>query len=149
LGSVPTLTVRDYDMSMTMAVVDRAALEQLRAARTEDADVQAAVATLERALKGSEGRTLLTTTEAADALGVRSVHIVKYWVKTGYIHGVKHDERTMIPVSEVERIMDEDHVRDMRAADKLDEATNELGRPMTDEEMEILAASRPGKLPWK
>ncbi len=38
---------------------------------------------------------------------------------------------------------------DRRAADKLDEATNELGRPMTDEEMEILAASRPGKLPWK
>ena len=136
-------------MSMTMAVVDRAALEQLRAARTENADVQAAVATLERALNGSEGRKLLTTTEAADALGVRSVNIVKYWVKTGYIHGVKHDERTMIPVSEVERIMDEDRVRDMRAADKLDEATNELGRPMTDEEMEILAASRPGKLPWK
>jgi len=136
-------------MSMTMAVVDRAALEQLRAARTENPDVQAAVATLERALNGSEGRKLLTTTEAADTLGVRSVNIVKYWVKTGYIHGVKHDERTMIPVSEVERIMDEDRVRDMRAADKLDEATNELGRPMTDEEMEILAASRPGKLPWK
>ncbi len=140
-------------MSMTMAVVDRAALEraleQLKAARTENADVQAAVATLECALNGSEGRKLLTTTEAADALGVRSVNIVKYWVKTGYIHGVKHDERTMIPVSEVERIMDEDRVRDMRAADKLDEATNELGRPMTDEEMEILAASRPGKLPWK
>jgi len=135
-------------MSMTMAVVDRAALEQLRAARTENADVQAAVATLERALNGSEGRKLLTTTEAADALGVRSVNIVKYWVKTGYIHGVKHDERTMIPVSEIERIMDEDRVRDMRAADKLDEATNELGRPMTDEEMEMLAASRPGKLPW-
>ncbi len=136
-------------MSMTMAVVDRAALEQLRAARTENPDVQAAVATLERALNGSEGRKLLTTTEAADTLGVRSVNIVKYWVKTGYIHGVKHDERTMIPVSEVERIMDEDRVRDMRAADKMDEATNELGRPMTDEEMEILAASRPGKLPWK
>ncbi len=81
-------------MSMTMAVVDRAALEQLRAARTENADVQAAVATLERALNGSEGRKLLTTTEAADALGVRSVNIVKYWVKTGYIHGVKHDDYT-------------------------------------------------------
>ncbi len=60
-------------MSMTMAVVDRAALEraleQLRAARTENPDVQAAVATLERALNGSEGRKLLTTTEAADTLG--------------------------------------------------------------------------------
>jgi len=59
-------------MSMTMAVVDRAALEQLRAARTENADVQAAVATLERALNGSEGRKLLTTTDAlALDLGVQ------------------------------------------------------------------------------
>jgi len=100
---MPTFTapVRGHKglyMAMTMAVVDHAALEraleQLRAARTENADVQAAVATLECALNGSEGHRLLATTEAADILGVRSVNIVKYWVKTGYIHGVKHDDYT-------------------------------------------------------
>lgn len=138
---------------MSMAVVDRAelerALDQLRAARTEDANVRAAADAIERALNGSDTRTLLTPAEAADALGVGSANIVKYWAKTGYIHDVKRDGGAMIPVAEVERIMDEDRVRDMRAATKLDELTSELGREMTDEEMEELSVSRPGKPPWQ
>jgi hypothetical protein len=96
---MPTFTapVRGHKglyMAMTMAVVDHAALEraleQLRAARTENADVQAAVATLECALNGSEGHRLLATTEAADILGVRSVNIVKYCVLgKNMLHSVK------------------------------------------------------------
>lgn len=140
---------------MSMAIVDRAelerALEQLKAARTEDACVKAATDTIERALNGADRRKLLTTTEAADALGVRSVNTIKYWVKTGYLQGVKRNERTMIPAAEIERIIDDDRVRQMRAAEELDDLTNELGlgRPMTDEEMQILEATRPGTLPWK
>ncbi len=137
---------------MDMAIVDRAQLEQalrrLQATQSSDANVRAAVDTLEHALNGAEARTLLTTAETAEALGVRSVNTVKYWVKTGYIHGVKRNERTMIPLSEIERIASDDRVRRIRSAGELDDATRELGRPMTDDEMQNLEAARPGRAPW-
>ncbi len=135
-----------------MAIVDRAQLEQalrhLQATGSADANVRAAVDTLEHVLNGAEARTLLTTSEAAEALGVHSVNTVKYWVKTGYIQGVKRNERTMIPLSEIERITGDDRVRRIRVAGELDDATRELGRPMTDDEMQDLEAARPGKVPW-
>ena len=138
---------------MNKTLVDRVELEralaQLKAAQVTDTHVRAAVDTIEHMLSEAEARTLLTTAEAADALGVRSVNTIKYWVKTGYIHGVKRNGGAMIPRSEVDRIMDEDRVRQMRSAAELDEMASELGRPMTDDEMRELSASRPGKLPWQ
>ena len=140
---------------MSMTVLNREEIEQtlalLESAATDDANVRAAADTLKRALREAEARGLLTTAEAAEALGIRSINTVKRWVKIGYIHGVKRNERTMIPVSEVERIQNDDRVRAQRALSKLHEEIADFGGPdgLTQDEMDGLRAGRPGRLPWE
>ena len=56
--------------------------------------------------RARQTRGLLTTEEAAEALGIGSINIVKRWVKIGYIHGVERDGHTLIPLPEIERIRD-------------------------------------------
>jgi len=92
---------------------------------------------------------LLTTAEAAAALGIRSINTVKRWVKIGYINGVQRNGRTMIPVSEVERIRDDDRVRAQRALGKLQEEIADFGHDLTDAEMIALKETRPGRPPWE
>lgn len=138
---------------MSMTVFNREELEQtlalLEDAATSDDKVRAAAEMLKHALRAAETRGLLTTAEAAEALGIRSINTVKRWVNTGYMHGVKRNERTMIPLSEVERIWHDDRVRDQRALSKLHEEIADFGHDMTQEEMDGLRAGRPGRLPWE
>lgn len=138
---------------MSMTVLDRSEIEQslalLETAAATDANVKAAAEKLRRALRDAEAHNLLTTAEAAAALGVRSINTVKRWVKTGYIHGVQRNERTMIPVSEILRIHDDDRVRAQRAAGKLHEEIADFGRELTEAELLALKAGRPGRLPWE
>jgi excisionase family DNA binding protein len=93
---------------------------------------------------------LLTTAEAAAALGVRSVNTIKLWVKTGYLTGIRRGERTLIPASEIERVEADDRVRAMRVVDQLHEETKDSGTEegLTPEQMRDLIAERPGKPPW-
>jgi hypothetical protein len=93
----------------------------------------------------------LTTTQAAQAIGVRSVNTIKYWVKIGYIYGVKRNGRTLIPRAEIERITNDDRVRAIRVTDHLHEETTLLGGPdgLSDAELLALKASRPGTTPWE
>jgi hypothetical protein len=139
---------------MTMAVVKREELEctldLLEASGTGDARVRAAAETLKRALRDAEARHLLTTAEAADALGIRSINTVKRWVKTGYVQGVQRNERIMIPVTEIERIHDDDRVRALRASSRLHEEVAEFSglEGLSDDELAGLAATRPGRPPW-
>jgi len=144
----------DKERYMSLAVVDRedleASLALLEALQAPDANVRAAAARLKHALAESTPHDLLTTTQAAAALGVRSVNTVKYWCKSGYIHGVKRNERILIPLSEIERIKDDDRVRMIRAADRLHDETEGFGpEGLTQEDMDSLSASRPGTLPWQ
>ena len=140
---------------MNLAIVDRADLESslalLQAAQSSDPHVQEAAKRLQHALEEAAGPDLLTTTQAASALGVKSVNTVKYWCKIGYIHGVKRNGRTMIPLAEIERIKDDYRVRAIRATDRLHDETEDLGGPegLSDEELQMLSASRPGKPPWQ
>jgi hypothetical protein len=138
---------------MSMTVLDRAEIEQslalLETAAATDANVKAAAEKLRRALRDAEAHTLLTTAEAAAALGVRSINTVKRWVKTGYLHGVQRNERTMIPVSEILRIHDDDRVRAQRAVGKLQEEIDDFGRELTEAELLALKAGRPGRRPWE
>ena len=56
----------------------------------------------------------------------------------------------MIPVSEIERIRDDDRVRAQQALSKLQEEIADFGGDgLTDEEMEGLRAMRPGRPPWE
>ena len=141
---------------MSLAVVDREDLESslalLETAGLTDPQVRAAADRLKHALEEATTRDhLLTTSEAAAALGVKSVNTVKYWCKSGYIQGIKRNGRTLVPLSEIERIREDDRVRIIRAADQLDDETEDLGGSdgLSDEELQSLSASRPGTLPWR
>ena len=138
---------------MGMTVLDREEIEQslalLEATAMADANVKAAADKLRRALREADAHSLLTTAEAAAALGIRSINTVKRWVKTGYLHGVQRNGRIMIPVSEIARIRDDDRVREQRAASLLHDEIADFGRELTDAELRALKAVRPGRPPWE
>jgi len=94
---------------------------------------------------------MLTTSEAATALGIRSINTMKRWVKTGYIHGVQRNGRTMIPAAEIERIRDDDRVRALRVTGQLHAEIAAFGGPdaLSDEELAGLRAGRSGRPPWE
>lgn len=119
----------------------------LAEARGED-DV---VRLLDQALAGVSPEHLLTTTEAAAVLDVRSVNTLKALVRVEGLRTVQHGNRTMIPLSEVERIRDHGTVRGIRASDHThDEAEDAFGDAgMSDADLETLEAARPGYLPWR
>jgi len=93
---------------------------------------------------------LLTTREAADLLGIRSVNTVKTMARVGDMRYEKVGTHMRIPLSEVKRIQDSQIVRQMRRLEDLHELTRELdvGDPVPDEILDDLSAP-PGSLPWQ
>lgn len=124
----------------------RVVIEQAEAGNTAGV-----VRTAQKALQELESDRLLTTTEAAEALGVRSINTVKLWCRNGFLASVQRGNRTMIPLAEVERVRASERVQAIRAADKLHDMSSEFGvaEGLSDEEMEQLSAARPGRLPWQ
>jgi len=116
-----------------------------------DARVKEAADKIRAALREADQEEFLTTTEAARALGIRSVNTIKLWVKTGYLTGKRMGGRTLIPRSEIARLEDDERVRIMRTVGKLHEESNDLGRDegMTPQELQMLSDGRPGTLPWQ
>jgi len=114
-------------------------------------DMAETVRQLDKVLAHIQPDHLLTSTEAARLLGVRSPNTVLLWCRTGYLHGVRRGGRTLIPLSEVERIKDGDKVRLDQVLDRLHDEAEDFGAPrgMTEDEMEMLHQSRPGTLPWE
>jgi hypothetical protein len=127
--------------------------DELRSVRSllTAGEIRAATLKLDEALQELETSRLLTTTEAAEILGIRSVNTLKALVRTEDIQTVMHGNRLMIPLSEVERIHDSARVRGIRAADLAHDVAEALGVPegMTQDEMDVLSASRPGTPPWR
>ncbi len=80
----------------------------------------------------------LPASETAIILGVGLPEIVEYWVKTGYINGIRKNGETRIPRSEINRIKDDERVRSLREYRKLQEAVPELpgdDQPLSLEEL--------------
>src|SRR5258708_6005961 len=100
----------------------RCDLEKAKASLTEG-NLAASLVVIERVLAAMDERTLVTTTEAAELLGVRSPNTIKGWTRTGYLRGVRRGGRTLIPLTEVERIQGSDQVRRIQMDDALHEAS--------------------------
>lgn len=124
----------------------QAVIEQAEAGNTAEA-----VRTARKALHELNGERLLTLTEAAEALGVRSTTIVRLWSQSGFLSSVRRGNQSLIPLAEIERVQDDQRVQAIRVADRLHDASSEFGTDegLTDDEMEQLSASRPGRLPWQ
>ena len=94
---------------------------------------------------------LLTTRQAADLLGIRSVNTLKLLLHREQVPTIRRGNRTMVALGEIERLQDSERVRGIRASDAAHDATAGLGVPkgLSAAPLEDLEAARPGKLPWQ
>lgn len=132
-----------------MTIVElREELEQVRELVLHG-DRDGALGTLDHALRELDAERLLTTTEAASFLGVRSVNTLKLLLRQERIATVQHGNRAMVPLGELERLCDSERVRGLRASDGLHDAAEALGgEALSEAELVDLEAGRPGTLPW-
>lgn len=124
----------------------RQELEEARAL-VQSGQSEQALTKLYKALSDLAPETLLTTTKAAELLGIGSVNTLKLMCRRGMIGYRMHGNRTMIPLSEVERLQESPLVRGIRASDR----AHEMGTPegLTPEQLDDLEEARPGRLPWE
>lgn len=129
------------------------AREDIRAARSlaearGDADV---VQKLDQALAALAPERLLTTTQAAEFLGIRSINTLKVLVRLEDVRTERHGNRMMIPISELERIQHGSRVKSIHTSDRIfaDVETPNVPDGLTEEELDALEAGRPGRLPWE
>jgi hypothetical protein len=127
--------------------------EDIRAARSlaearGDVDV---VQKLDQALAALAPERLLTTTQAAEFLGIRSINTLKVLVRLEGLRTERHGNRMMIPMSELERIQHGSRVKSIQASDRVFADVETLNVPdgLTEEELNALEAGRPGRLPWE
>lgn len=120
----------------------RDALEDLAAG-----DIPAAQARVRHALDSLEPDQLLTTGEAADLLGVRSVNTVKHWCRVGVINGVTRHRRMMIPLAEIERVRNSERVRAYTEAQSTHERIGRLAGDDDLSEVELALLGRDGDRP--
>jgi excisionase family DNA binding protein len=140
-----------------MSVTDlRKDLEHIRAS-AQAGDLHEVVQVVNHALQSLNSSRLLTTTEAAELLGIRSVNTLKALVVRNGIPYERHGNRMMLPLAEVERLRESPLLRGLRASEALHDTIADLGpvdeegdgEGLTAEEMQDLEAARPGRLPWQ
>ena len=136
-----------------MSVTDlRKDLEHIRAS-ARAGDLNEVVQAVDHALQALDGSRLLTTTEAAEVLGIRSVNTLKALVIRNGIPYERRGNRMMLPLAEVERLRETPLLRGLRASEALHETITDLGpadgEGLTAEELQDLEATRPGRLPWQ
>ncbi|TAK29530.1 MAG: DNA-binding protein [Chloroflexota bacterium] len=91
---------------------------------------------------------LMTTGQAACALGVRSINTIKRWAVEGLLDGVRRGGRLMVLADSVERMKNSPTVATQKALDARIEAALE---PFDsgDEDIPSLTATRLGRKPWE
>jgi hypothetical protein len=130
----------------------RQAVEELLRAwdAGREQDAETALLEIARLLWGTD-KPLLTTTEAAEALGMRSVNTLKVLLRAENVPTVKHGNRTMISFGELVRLRGSERLRGLRQIDRLHDDIVDLGSDegLSEAQLEALDAGRPGNLPWE
>jgi hypothetical protein len=134
-----------------MAIDDlRRQLEDILAA-AEAGDLDGVRQKADAVLYALDASRLLTTTEAAALLGIRSVNTLKLLVWRLGLPYERRGNRMMLPLDRVERLQDSLEVRGIRASDRARERHESIaelgGDGLSKEELEDLSASRPGTPP--
>jgi excisionase family DNA binding protein len=99
---------------------------------------------------GSDGPgELMTTGEAAEALGVRSVNTIKRWASDGLLEGFQRGGRMLVSKSSVDAMRNSKVVQARVAADhRVDEVLAAFGSDEEPEPGELRAAWE-GRKPWE
>lgn len=92
---------------------------------------------------------MLTTGEAGEMLGIRSVNTIKAMIAHGDLRGEKQGGRWLVPLSAVEEAGQSRRVQLVQAMERAADEIGDFGREMTEKEMEELHAARPGTYPWE
>lgn len=118
----------------------------------EAGNIQQVVERINRTLKTLEEPRLLTTTEAASLLGIRSVNTLKLLIRQLGIPYERHGNRMMIALDEVERLKASRVLKGIHASDQAHDAVDNLvgaSDSMTQQQMATLEAERPAVAPWQ
>ncbi|MGI8854869.1 MAG: helix-turn-helix domain-containing protein [Thermomicrobiales bacterium] len=94
---------------------------------------------------------MLTTTQAAELLGIRSKNTIKAMTRRGQIAAAIAGNRYMIPMTEIIRLQDEPVIHDLHAIqrDYARMAFPGSDDPVSDKEMESMREGHTGTLPWQ
>ncbi|HKV83742.1 MAG TPA: helix-turn-helix domain-containing protein [Ktedonobacterales bacterium] len=127
----------------------REALEEILM-HAQGGNLDEVVQSTRHALHELENDHLVTTTQAAELLGIGSVNTMKALVRKLALSHEMHGNRMMIPISELERIQQTQVVRELQASDRVHQQTEGLGSDagMSPDQLEELSRARPGRLPW-
>jgi excisionase family DNA binding protein len=119
--------------------------------QAQEGDVDAVIHTAQKTLQELDGSQLLTTSEAARLLGIRSVNTLKALVMRTGIPYQRVGNRMMLPLAAVEQLKESTLMRGLRASEALHDSIEALGpaEGLSADEMRDLEAARPGRLPWK
>ena len=91
---------------------------------------------------------VMTTGEAARALGVRSINTIKRWAVEGLLDGVRRGGRLMVLTDSVERMKNSPTVARQKAVETRIEASL-APFDAGNEDIPPLTATRTGRKPWE
>jgi hypothetical protein len=132
-----------------MSLMRRALARILQQA--QEGNVNGVIQTAHTTLQALDATQLLTTREAADIVGIRSINTLKALVIRNGIPYRKIGNRMMLSLAEVEGLKASPLMRGIRASEAVHDTLDALGQPgdLSAEELQDLEAARPGHLPWR
>jgi hypothetical protein len=118
-------------------------LEAIRAS-AQAGDLDGVIHHAAHALGTLDDTQLLTTTEAA------AVNTLKLLIRHNTIPYTMHGNRMMLSLATIQQLQDSHEIQGVRASDAAHDAMEHAGitEGLSATQLEDLAASRPGQLPW-